>query len=144
MRDVYDRPVLNDLAVTDAVDRNPVGLDFPVRPGDSEELSLVHASPQDVAYDEIALRHLHQDLVASRSCDTKDLRGLLHPVTIQADARNRGIVRYETLRDVLVENAPVAGVVVVDRFDVAPDQIPILPRLTSRPSPRSFQWVLGL
>jgi hypothetical protein len=83
----------------------------------------MHASAHDVADDQIALRHLHPDLVTSRKCDAKDLGRLLHPVTIQADAGSWGVVRYEILRDVLVENAPVARVVVVDRFDVAPDEV---------------------
>jgi len=86
----------------------------------------MHASPDDAADDEIPFGHLHPNLVAPGSRDTKDLRRLLHPVTIQTDARNRGIVRDEILRDVLVKDGPVAGVVVVDRLDVAPDEVLVL------------------
>src|SRR5205823_14690715 len=77
--DVHYRPILNDLAVTDAVDRDPFGLDLPVRRRNSEKFTLVNASAHDVADDEIALRHLHGDFVASRGSHTEDLRRLLHP-----------------------------------------------------------------
>jgi hypothetical protein len=50
-RDVHNRPILNDLAVADAMDRNPVGLDFLVRRGDPHKFPLVHASAHDAADD---------------------------------------------------------------------------------------------
>jgi hypothetical protein len=64
--------------------------------------------------------------VAARGGDTKDLGRLFHPFTIQTDAGERRIVRHEVLRYVVVENAPVARVVVVDRLDVAPDEFLVL------------------
>ena len=86
----------------------------------------MHPTPDDLADNEVALGHLHPDLVTPRCGYTKDLCCLLHSFAIQADARNRRIVRDEILGDVLVEDAPVAGVVVVDRLDIAANEIFVL------------------
>ena len=77
------------------------------------------------AFDAIldALRDLQPDLVPSWSRDTEDLRRLLHPLTVQADAGDRRIVRDEIVRDVLVKDPPIARLVIVDRPNVAPDQV---------------------
>src|SRR6266511_3605448 len=121
-RDVGDRPVFDDLAVTNSVNHNAFGLDLFVRGGDAEELSCVDAAAEDLADDEIILGNLHPDLVTPGSRYPEDLCRLLHSLTIQANAGNRRIVRDEILRDVLVKDRPVARLVGVDRLDVAPDQ----------------------
>src|SRR5204863_558282 len=46
------------------------------------------------------------------------------------------MVRYEILRDVLIKHAPVARVVVVDRLDVAPNEVLVL--LACHGPPPSF------
>jgi hypothetical protein len=56
--DIGHRPVLDDLAVADPVDRDALGLDLLVRRGDPEQLSGMHAPAQDVAHHEIVLRDL--------------------------------------------------------------------------------------
>src|SRR4029078_8997941 len=66
------------------------------------------------------------DLVPAGGCDPKDLGGLLHPFAVQADPGDGWIARHEVLRDELVEDAPVARRVVVDRLDVAPDELLVL------------------
>src|SRR5712691_872405 len=108
------------------MNRDPFGLDFLVRRGNPEEFACVHTTTYDLADNQVALRDLHPDVVTARSCDTKDLCRLFHSLTIQADAGNRRIVRNEILRDVLVEDAPVARLVVVDRLDVAANQVLVL------------------
>src|SRR5256885_791756 len=80
----------------------------------------MHAAAQDVAHHEIVLRDLHSDLVTARRRDAKDLCCLLDSLAVKADAGDRRIVRDEVLRDVLVEDAPVTRLVVVDRLDIAP------------------------
>src|SRR5438876_5880616 len=96
-RDVGHRPVFDDLAVADAVDRDAFGLDLPVRRGDAEEFSCVHTAADDVADDEISLRDLQPDLMTPGSSDPKDLCRLLHSLTVQADARDRRIVGDEVV-----------------------------------------------
>ena len=125
-RHVDYRPVLDDLAVADAVDGDPVGLDLLVRRRDPEQLARVHADADNVADDEVAFRDLHLDLVPPRSRHAEDLRRLLHPVPVEADTRDRRVVRDEVFGDELVEDAPVARLVVVDRLDVAADQLLVL------------------
>src|SRR5438105_2544588 len=63
---VGDRPVLHDLAVANAVDRNSLRLNRFVGSRDPEELSHMLATTDDVADHEITFRYLHLDLVVSR------------------------------------------------------------------------------
>ena len=113
-RDVGVGPVFDDLAVADAVDRDAFGLDLSVRRGDAKEFSRVHATAENLADDEITFRDLHPDLMNPGSGNPKDLRRLLHSLTVEADSGNRRIVRDEVLCDVLVKDAPVARVIVLD------------------------------
>jgi hypothetical protein len=81
-RDVGYRPVFDDFAVANAVDRDPVSLDFLVRRWDPEKFARVHAATNDATHDEVAFGYLHRDFVASGSRDTKDLSRLLHSLAI--------------------------------------------------------------
>ena len=114
--------VFDDLAVADAVDRDAFGLDLSVRRRDAKEFSRVHATAENLAHDEITFRDLHPDLMNPGSGNPKDLCRLLHSLTVEADSGNRRIVRDEVLCDVLVKDAPIARLVVIDRLDVAPNQ----------------------
>ena len=111
-------------SVTDQ--RDALGLDRLVRGGDPEQLARVHTASDDVADDEVVLGHLKRDLVPAGRREAEDLRGLLHPLAVEAHAGDRRVVRDEVFRDVLVEDAPVARVVVVDRLDVASNQALVL------------------
>jgi len=50
-RDVGDRPVFDDPAVANAVDRDAFGLDLLVRRGDAQEFSRVDAAAEDLTDD---------------------------------------------------------------------------------------------
>jgi len=56
--DVADRPILDDLAVSDAVDGYAFGFDVVVSCRDAEELSGMDALAKDEADDEVSLRDL--------------------------------------------------------------------------------------
>ena len=120
---VGDRPVLGDLPVPDPVDGKALGLDLVSRSRDAEQLAGVCALAEDVADDEVALGDLHPDLVPAWRRLAEHLGSLLDPVTVGRAARKRRIVDDDVLGDVLVDHAPVARVVVVDRLDVAADKL---------------------
>jgi hypothetical protein len=92
--------VLDDFAVADSMNCNPVRLHVLVRRRNAEELARVDPATDDAAHDEVALRHLHRDLVASGGCHAEDLGGLLHPFAIEADTQEGRIVCGEVLREV--------------------------------------------
>ena len=82
----------------------------------------MHPEADDMANNEVLLCDLHPDLVTPWSRDTKVLCRLFHPFTVQADARKWRVVRDGIFRYVLVKNAPIACLIVVDRLDVTLDQ----------------------
>ena len=51
---------------------------------------------------------------------------LLGPLAVETDARGKRIVRDEILRDVLVKDPRAARLILVNRRDVAPDQVLVL------------------
>jgi hypothetical protein len=104
------------------VDDDAVHLDLLVGRRDPHQLAGVDAAARDEADDEVALGDLERNLVRSRRRDAEDLRRLLQPLAVEADAGERRVVRDEVLGDELVDDAPVAAVVVVDGLDVAADQ----------------------
>ena len=92
---------------------------------------------------EVAFGDLQNDLVTPGRRDSKYLGRLLHSFAVQADARNRGVVRDEVLGDVLIEHVPVAGLVVVDRLQIAADQVLVRlrghsPRLLAQVAPGRY------
>ena len=141
--DVGHRPVFDDLPIADAVDRNSLRFDGLVRRGDPKQLSLVNTAAHDEADHEVAFGDLQNDLVTAGRRDSKYLGRLLHSFAVQADARNRGVVRDEVLGDVLIEHVPVAGLVVVDRLQIAADQVLVRlrghsPRLLAQVAPGRY------
>jgi hypothetical protein len=76
-----------------------------------------------VTNDEIALGDLHPDLVPAGGRLAEHLGRLLDPVAVRRAARQRRVVDDDVLGDVLVDHAPVVRVVVVDRLDLAADQL---------------------
>jgi hypothetical protein len=99
----------------------------------------VDALSHDEADDEVALGDLQRNLVPARRGLPEDLGGLLDPVAVGGDPRQLRIVDDDVLGDELVEDAPVARVVAVDRLDVATDQRLVF--LSGRTAPSSSsEW----
>jgi hypothetical protein len=90
-RNIRDRPVLDDLAVPNPVDRKTLSLDLVPGRRDPEQVARVHAFAKDVTDDEIALGDLHPDLVPAGGRLTEHLGRLLDPVAVRRAARKRRV-----------------------------------------------------
>jgi hypothetical protein len=104
-----------------------VSTSFP-RCRDAEQLSGVDTTADDRAHYEVAFRHLQRDLVPARRRLPERLSGLLDPFPVGREAGQLRVVHDHVLGDELVQDAPVARVVAVERIDVAADQRLVLLR----------------
>ena len=110
------------------MERNAYRRDWSVRCRYAEQFARVNAFAGDVTDNQIALSYLHRDLVRSWRAYAKHLGRTFQTLAIECYAGDRRIVRHEVHGDELINYAPIARRIVVDRFDVAADQRLVLVR----------------